>query len=173
MSQSGLNLLRIVLSSYFIALSLGLIQGTNVTLLLRPYMAPDIADFAANTGIFLAAYFVLMGMWLRPAALILAGYFLASSAFATFLVHPPAQMGDFWRDTALVAGLMMTYLQTDSRSAKRTALVRHQKAPRRVKPGDRVQPRRVVLMKTHESVTPRPALVAPRDRAKVVQISAA
>lgn len=174
MSHSGLNLLRIVLSSYFIALSLGLIKGTDLTILAAIYMPKDVAQFMANTAVFLLAYLVLMGMWLRPAALILAGYVLACSGFTTMAAHNDQAMSDFWRDVALVAGLMMTYLQSGLRDANRRALFRRKPRARKVILGETVTPRRIRPAERH-TPTPRPAAPAnnPSEAANVVNIFAA
>ncbi len=174
MSQSGLNLLRIVLASYFIALSLGLIEGTNTTLILHHAASPKIADFAANTSVFLLAYLVLMGMWLRPAALLLGTFVLAASAYATFVYHPPQLMSDFWRDIALVSGLMMTYLQTSSRGTRRRAMLRRLPRARKVQPGVTVTPRRVAPLSARKDSTQRPVITFPaNDAPDVVNIFAA
>lgn len=112
MSKSGLAALRIVLSSYFIALSLGLISGTDITAIAKLGMYENFATFVMNLTLFICAYFVLMGIYVRGATLVLTAILLSNSAFATFLHEPAMMMSDFWRDVALSAGLLMAYLQS-------------------------------------------------------------
>ena len=156
MTASGLNMLRTVVASYFIALSLGLIQSTDVTALPALVMAHNQANFLANTAIFILAYLVLMGVWLRPAALLLAGYFLVSSGYAVTASQSAEAMSNFWRDLALIAGLMMTYLQTGLRERKTRAVIRKIRTPRKIRPGDRIQPRRVDSLQIRKPRRARP-----------------
>ena len=141
MTASGLSMLRCVVASYFIALSLGLIESTDVTALPALVMAQNQANFLANTVVFILAYFVLMGVWLRPAALLLGGLFLASSGFAAISEASAAATSNFWRDLALIAGLLMTFL--NGRTTRYQRPVRKSRPARRVRPGDPVQPRNV------------------------------
>ncbi len=171
MSASGLNLLRFVLSSYFIGVALGLINGTNLTALAALILPTNAAAFAANTAVVVLAYFVLMGIWLRPAALLLAAFVIGNSGYVTFLHATPDAMSDFWRDVALMAGLMMTYLQSGSREANRRALIRMNPIVRRIKPVEPVRPRRVTASGNVTRLT-RPDVKADFD-AEIVNIFAA
>lgn len=143
MTASGLSMLRSVVASYFIALSLGLIESTDVTALPALLIAQNQANFLANTAIFILAYMVLMGVWLRPAALILAGYFFLSSGYAVVVSQSPVAMSNFWRDLALVAALMMTHLQYGLRGTQGRPFIRKRATARRLRPGDPIQPKRV------------------------------
>ena len=173
MSASGLNLLRIVLSSYFIGTSLGLITGTNITVLAHLVMPSNLAEFIANTGVFILAYLVLMGVWLRPAALLLAGYVLASSGFATFVADGSATMSEFWRDVALMAGLMMTYLNNNARKARSEAVIRRDPQVRTVNQGEQIDlPRRVEPLRKAKTETAE-TKTALREDADVINIFAA
>ena len=112
---TGLNLLRILISSYFIAVSLSLVKGTDLTALAVLMLPGNLGIFAANTMVFILAYIVLMGMWMRPAVWALASYVLASSLYATTLTASPEIMSDLWRDIALVAGLLLSCISTSGR----------------------------------------------------------
>lgn len=137
-SRTGLSLLRTVLASYFIALALGLFAGTDITVLPALALAPNQASFIANTAVFISAYLVLMGIAIRPAALFLAGYYLISSAYAALLASSPEAMGNFWRDIALIAGLMMVYFQAGYREYGHKPVVRTAPKVRHLQPGDPV-----------------------------------
>lgn len=169
MSRSGINLLRLILSSYFIGVSLGLVQGTDVTVLAAMVFDGNTAIFAGNTLVFILAYFVLMGMWLRPAALLLAAYVIGSSGHAAFILGGGGDLNAFWRDLALTAGLMMTYFQVSDRDLRHSALMRLDPKPRRIKVTEPVTPRRVVA--TGKPLTKRPQVMRP-DSADVVNIFA-
>ena len=171
MSASGLNLLRFALASYFIGVSLGLINGSNVTALAHLFLPHNLAEFGANTLVFILAFFVLMGVWLRPAALCLAGVVIVNSAYVTWMAGNPEAMSDFWRDVAMMAGLMMTYIQTGMRDTHRRALVRRQPQVRRIKPVEPVRPRRVVSTMSKPNTLRPESLID--DGAEVVNIFAA
>lgn len=177
MSQSGVNLLRFVLASYFIGTALGLIEGTNVTALALQFLPDNLGLFVANTCVFLLAYFVLMGIWLRPAALLLSVYVLATSGYLTVTGLPTEVVNDFWRDAALVSGLMMTYLSTPGRHF-RNAVVRSKPSVRKVDAKTPVRPRRIATLRKPASpvveAAEAPTLMKPiREGADVVNIFAA
>ena len=166
MSQSGTNLLRVVLSSYFIGVSLGLVHGANVTALAKVFMPDNYANFLTNTTVFVLAYLVLMGVWLRPAALLLAIALLSNSLFLLLNSTSPDVMSDFWRDAALIAGLMMTYLQTTMRDVRRRAVLRRLPKARKISPTEKVMPRRVASFRKDGEMTSRPISLLNAQAAK-------
>lgn len=172
-SRTGLSLLRTVLASYFIALALGLIVSTDITLLPKLILGENQSNFIANTVVFILAYLVLMGIWLRPAALLLGGYFFVSSAYSTFPNMSPEAMSNFWRDIAILSGLMMTYFQAAQREYRQTAVIRTTTKIRHVHPGDPILPNHIA--NTRIAPQPRPARVAThkKDTAEVINIFAA
>ncbi len=142
LNQNGQNLIRILISSYFIALALGLIEGTDGSVLMAVFLPPGLAETAGSLLIFTLAYLVLMGIWMRPAALLLGLVLFWSSYIINFGPQGPLEVGDFWRDLALVGALMMTY-NGSPRTQRHSAILRRTPRVRRIKPGDPVLPRRV------------------------------
>ncbi len=62
LDQAGLNLIRIVIGSYFMALSLGLVAGLDPAVIFAPLMSPLLADIAGSTLMFcLSACFMAGG----------------------------------------------------------------------------------------------------------------
>lgn len=172
-SRTGLGLLRTVLASYFIALALGLIASTDVTLLPKLILGENQANFVANTSVFILAYLVLMGIWLRPAALILGAYFLASSAYVTLPNPSPESMSSFWRDVALLAGLMMTYFQASQRGYMQTPVVRTAPKVRHVQPGDPILPKHIANTRVGPKARPVRVRTNGSNAAEVINIFAA
>ena len=106
--------LRILIASYFIAVALRLIPGTDFSLLLGLVADQGTANLLTAISVFTLAYMVMIGCYLRIAALLL-GLMTFFAAFVGY-VGPQASghlaSGDlaaFWRDIALVAALMLTY----------------------------------------------------------------
>lgn len=139
LSQNGQNLVRIVIASYFLAVSLGFIPGTSALPLTEPFLPEPYADAASKAIIFATAYLVLIGLWLRFAALLLATVLFWSS----YIDNAGAgNLEGFWRDLALIGALILTYTQTLPRAEARRAALRWQRSVRRITPARPVMPRR-------------------------------
>lgn len=157
LSQGGQNLVRVLIASYFLAVPLGLIAGTGAGPLAAALLPAPYAEPAGRVIVFVTAYLVLAGIWLRAAALLLATLVFWSSYIGN------AQSGDFaafWRDLALIGGLILTYTQTLPRAGRRRAMLRWTPTARRVAPAPPVTPRRVVTLVRPSRSSARPALPA-------------
>ena len=174
LNQSAQNLVRILISSYFIAVSLGLISGTDGSILAQQVLPDPAASFVGNAIVFGLAYLVMMGIWLRPAALLLALTMFWSSYIANFGPEGPLAVGEFWRDLALIGALFMTYAQSGPRQLTRRAMMRFTPKVRRITPEQTVQPRRVIPQTSARSkITPlAPRLAARRSAEKIENIFA-
>jgi uncharacterized membrane protein YphA (DoxX/SURF4 family) len=121
LNQSGQNLVRIVIASYFVAVSLGFIPGTAALPLTEPFLPEPYAEAASTAIIFATAYLVLIGAWLRFSALLLATVLFWSS----YIENAGAgNLEGFWRDLALIGALILTYTQTLPRAENRRAALR-------------------------------------------------
>lgn len=144
LTATGANLIRIVIASYFLALGAGVIPGTDVSALFSAVLPPPWAALLSGALVFGLAYLVLVGVWLRPAALLLALVMFWASYISAAQAGFGPQLGSFWRDMALIAALILTYAETDPRARTRRAALRSLRAPRRLLTSDeRVAPRRV------------------------------
>ncbi len=162
LGQTGQNLIRILIASYFIGVSIGLINGTNAAPLLAFFMPPEPASLVGKSIIFVLAYFVMTGLWLRPAALLLGLVTFWSSYIANFSTPGTVAIGDFWRDLTLIGALMLTYVQSSPRAARRRKMIRLTPQARRVMPGKPVTPRRVSAARS--AVPARSDTVVPLNR---------
>lgn len=163
-SPSGQNLIRILISSYFIAASLGLISGTNGTALAGALLPEPYAHYLGTLTVFGLAYLVLTGMWLRPAALLLALTIFWSSYIINFGAAGELKIGNFWRDLALIGALFLTYAESGPRTSARRAMLRYRATARRIVPGATVSPRRV--HPNQEPLRPKITPIAPRIAAR-------
>ncbi len=141
LGQNGQNLVRVVIASYFIAISLGLIPGTTALPLTEPFLPQPYADAASKAIVFASAYLVLLGVWLRLSALILATVLFWSSYLENI---GAGNLEGFWRDLALIGALILTYTQTMPRAESRRAAIRFKRRARRITPASPVVPRRLV-----------------------------
>jgi uncharacterized membrane protein YphA (DoxX/SURF4 family) len=144
LSATGANLIRILIASYFIALGVGIIPGTDISALFAAVLPAPYAGLLAGGVVFALAYLVLIGAWLRPAALLLALVVFWSSYISVSNMGFAEQLGSFWRDMALIAALILTYAEPDPRAHSRRGAFRSVRAPRRLIARDEmVTPRRV------------------------------
>jgi len=111
------TLARILIASYFIALASGL-AGTPAPIDL-PMLPGGLGEKATAAFVFVTAYMVMLGIHIRAAALLLAIYLFWTSFISNYLVGAAPDLGSFWRDMALIGGLLMTYTNRNSRRADR------------------------------------------------------
>src|SRR5690606_1081164 len=102
LGQSGQNLVRIVIASYFLAVAVGLIPGTDASPLTAAVLPEPYAAAVGQTVIFITAYLVLVGVWLRMAALLLATVLFCSSDIEN---TGSGLRQAFWRELAPVGAL--------------------------------------------------------------------
>jgi uncharacterized membrane protein YphA (DoxX/SURF4 family) len=156
LNQTGQNLVRVLIASYFLAIGVGLIPGTNASPLTSLVLPEHLAVPAGKAVVFVCAYLVLVGIWLRVTALLLATVLFWSS----YMANLPQDLEGFWRDLALVGALMLTYTQTLPRALIRRAVLRHIPGVRRVRPGTPVRPRRVTSAPTADGAAPPEPMIA-------------
>ncbi len=105
---SGHTVVRILIVSYFIALALHVIPGTDISALLKPFLPPVWATLLTSAGVIVFSTMIITGFQRRAAALLLAlATFWAS--YMAMLNAPVHELGAFWRDLALIGALILTY----------------------------------------------------------------
>lgn len=106
---SGHTAVRLLISSYFIALGTGAIGGTDLSVLLVPFLPATAAKIITGAAVALLACLVLVGIHRRAAALLLAIALFWSSYLSLLSSSGHADIGGFWRDLALIGALILTY----------------------------------------------------------------
>ena len=99
------GIMRLLVLSYFIALSLGWIGGSGVMQFMLPLLPPDIALRVMQGLILGLSLLILIGIGRRHAALVLALVVFFSSYTA---LYAGGDISAFWRDLALIGALLMT-----------------------------------------------------------------
>ncbi|GAA5081407.1 hypothetical protein N0B44_27900 [Roseibacterium beibuensis] len=124
--------LRILIASYFIAVALRIIPGTDLALLFN-WAMPGIAATALSAGlVFLLAFMIMIAVYTRVAALILGMMTFYASYLAMVELGVETELGSFWRDLALIAALLLTYSDHGPAAHRRRAPIQRRVAPRRV-----------------------------------------
>jgi uncharacterized membrane protein YphA (DoxX/SURF4 family) len=124
--------LRMLIASYFIAVALGLIPGTDLAILFAGLL-PSPHDGATAAGIVvILAFMIMAGCATRAAALILALMTFYASYLAMIALGVEEELGAFWRDLALISALLLTYSEPTAGSRPRRRLISRTVLPRRV-----------------------------------------
>ncbi|MFB9149761.1 hypothetical protein [Roseovarius ramblicola] len=141
--QIGVNLLRVVTGTFFMAVALDLVDGFDTAVLFRPLLDPEISEAAGEIGLLALAIWFMIGAALRLAALSLALFVLASSFTANFIAAPAEDLSAFWYDLTLCCGVLLSYLTLDEKRLRRASVFSHQARMNRIAAQRRVRPRRV------------------------------
>ncbi len=113
-NQTGRNLIRIVVGSYFAAVALDFSHGFDPAALFAPMMPYPVADLVGSALLLAAAIGFMMGAGLRISALSLAVFVITSSLAQNFVSFAPGNISEFWRDLAMVCAVLSSYAhQTD------------------------------------------------------------
>ncbi|MGG7644527.1 DoxX family protein [Rhodovulum sp. YNF3179] len=129
---------RIVIGSYFVAKSCGLIVDPNgVAEAFSAGMVPGFFVIASVIFEFTAAFMVMVGFQTRIAASVLALHVFWTAFIFTYVPGDAAAISHFWRDLAMVGGLLMvatcerTLLMIDGLLSEREAAAPMPRKPER------------------------------------------
>lgn len=150
LNTTAQNLLRILIASYFLAGGLNLIPGTSLAPLAEQILPAHVAAPLAAMIVFALAFLVMIGLYMRPAALILGLMTFFASYLRMIELGVANELGTFWRDLVLVAALMLTYAENAPRDYQMRRAIRR-----------KITPRRIVVAPGHVSARA-PALVTPQ-----------
>ena len=101
---------RLLIISYFVAVALGLIVGIDVARLAEPFLPELMARYLMRAVVLTLCGMVLFDVLRRPAALVLALIVFWASYIT---LYSGGEIGPFWRDLALIGGLLLTANITD------------------------------------------------------------
>jgi len=111
---TGHSAIRLLIVSYFMALALGLIKGTDLAVLATPFMPETLAKIASGLSVLGLSVMILFGFHRRLAALLLAIILFWCSYLASVSPAGLEDIGSFWRDLALIGALLLTYADAEA-----------------------------------------------------------
>lgn len=163
LNATAQNLLRIVIASYFLAVALNLIPGTSLTILMVQVMPVHVAEPFSAMMVFALAFLVMVGLYMRPAALVLGLMTLFASYLQMIELGVADELGTFWRDLVLIAALMLTYAENAPRDRRMRSAIRRKVTPRRVSLPDKAphRPRPVATASPRQATSSPPEAAAP------------
>jgi len=144
LDQAGLNLIRIVIGSYFMALSIGLVAGLDPAVIFAPLMPPLAADLLGATLMFSLSACLMAGVRLRLVALSLAIFVFSNSLTQNMMHVVPGSVSAFWRDLTLSAAVLLTYSGLNGPALRRASVLGYRARLQRASDKD-VNPRRITL----------------------------
>lgn len=109
LSKTGQQAIRLLISSYFIGAATGVVPYLAGHDLARILVGADLAPMAFTAFLFTTAWLVLIGRGARGAALLLALFVFWAGYLASFGPDRSMAFHEFWRDLALIGGLLLTY----------------------------------------------------------------
>ncbi|AHM04961.1 hypothetical protein roselon_02651 [Roseibacterium elongatum DSM 19469] len=124
--------LRIMIASYFLAVALNIIPGTDLALLFSWAIPPIWAGALAAAIVFLLSFMVMIAVHTRVAALLLGLMVFYTSYLTMVELGVERELGAFWRDLALIAALLLTYSDAQPGVRDRRGPIHRHVAPRRV-----------------------------------------
>ena len=113
---SGHFAIRLLIISYFVAIALGLISGTDLSVLAQPFVSATAASIVSGICVVGLSAMILFNLQRRVAALLLA-ILLFWCSYLTLMSPVGSQnIENFWRDLVLIGALLLTYADagTDS-----------------------------------------------------------
>ncbi|RBI75147.1 hypothetical protein DQW77_05660 [Roseovarius sp. TE539] len=138
-NQTGQNIIRVVIGSYFTAVSLDLISGVDQRALFATVLGPESADLIGSALLLGLSVAFMIGVTLRLTGLMLALFVFTSSLIQNFLAFEINNISDFWRDLTLVCAVMMSYSFITAKAEREASIVSRTVRPQRTALGERAR----------------------------------
>ncbi len=142
--QAGLNLIRFVIGSYFMALSIGLVAGLDPAAIFTQLMPALLADILGGTTMFFLSACFMAGVQLRLVALSLAIFVFSNSLTQNIMHLGPGSVSAFWRDLTLTCAVLLSFSSLGGAALRRASVLAHRARLRRARKTE-VKPRRITL----------------------------
>ena len=131
-SRNVLSVVRILIASYFLAMATGLVFEPASRTFLDPILPLEYAQLTSTTYLFVTAFAIMVGVFLRPAALLLAVYIFWSGFLHYDLGGSQAALSAYWRDMALLGAILLIAVTEPGAKARFSPFARPIVAPRRI-----------------------------------------
>jgi hypothetical protein len=136
-------MIRIVIGSYFMAISLGLVQGLDQRAIFAPLLGLEMGDLIGTTLLFAITMAFMLGLYLGVTSVMLALFVLVSSIMQNFTPFNAQNIPAFWHDLTLICGILLSYFSLKTTVRRRTSFVGRRYVSRVVTDAKSITPRRV------------------------------
>ncbi len=130
------RLMRVLVASYLMAASVGIAPGPDLVPIFAQFMPLTWATMAGTAMLFLLAYAMMAGIWLRITILALAIIHVGSSFMENFIFAQSPDLGTMWQDVVVLCALMQSLIHLTNRELRASSIVRRKKHVRRLEAGD-------------------------------------
>ena len=123
---------RVLIASYFIAVALGVIIDPNGILKLEAFSnMPNYVRWPSASFEMLTAISILVGFQTRMSVALLALYVFWSSFIFNYIPSNDLAIGSFWRDLAMIGGLLLLFAHGTGRYSLDDYLLRRKAKSKR------------------------------------------
>lgn len=126
------RLLRILIASYLMAVSAGIAPGPDLVPILAQFMPSTWATPFGTAVLFLLAYAMMAGIWLRLSILLLAISLVGTSFMENFIFAQTPDLGAMWRDMVVLCALLQSLTQLTNRELRQSSILRQIQPVRRL-----------------------------------------
>lgn len=126
------TLMRILIASYLMGASAGIAPGPNLVPVFEQFMSPEMATIVGTAVLFLLAYSMMAGIWLRMTILLLAIILVGSSFMDHFIFAAEPDVGQIWRDVVILCALLQSLTLLTGWQLRKSAIVRKKVRVRRL-----------------------------------------
>ncbi|MBR9844211.1 MAG: hypothetical protein GYB25_13705 [Rhodobacteraceae bacterium] len=130
------SVIRVLIASYLMAASVGIAPGPDLIPLFTPFMSVTVATAFSTLVLFLLAYAMMAGIWLRITILLLAVILVGESFMENFILAESPDLGTIWQDVVVLCALIQSLIHLTNRQLRKSAIVRRSKPVRRLEAGD-------------------------------------
>lgn len=130
------SVIRVLIASYLMAASVGIAPGPDLVPLLGPFMSDTAATALSTLVLFMLAYAMMAGIWLRITILLLAVILVGESFMENFILAEAPDLGTIWQDVVVLCALLQSLIHLTNRQLRKSAIVRRNKPVRRIEASD-------------------------------------
>lgn len=146
-----LVLMRILIASYLMAVSVGIAPGPDLVPTLKHFMPETQATIIGAAALFLPAYTMMAGICLRASIHVIAMMVVLATALDTLVFNDTPKLGTLWQEAVTLCALLQCLMLMKGRHFRHSSLVKRKVAVRRLDPQTRL---RAVLPVTPLQDTP-------------------
>ena len=151
-----LIVMRTLIAAYIMASSVGIAPGPNLVPLLSRLIDEPYAQAVGTAMLFLPAYTMMAGIWLRTSIHILAMMVALNTVLELFVFHAVPKPGTILQEIVTLCAMLQCLMLLKGRHFRHSSIVKKRNRVRRLDPGPRVEP----PMPTFEPQPPVPAPAA-------------
>lgn len=148
-----LIVMRILIAGYLMACSVGIAPGPNMVPLLSRLIPEPYALAMGTAMVFLPAYTMMAGIWLRGSIHILAMMIALNTILELFVFNAVPKPGVLLQEVVTVCAMLQCLMLLKGRHFRHSSIVKRHNRVRRLDPGQRTEPKLPTLDPKPEQVS--------------------